>query len=69
MAGKDFIFALQNIGSIEMKIYSTNGKMVLAKKGSATINIPTEGMTAGVYFYMALDDKGYKYTGKLLVKE
>ena len=69
VAGKDFIFALQNIGSIEMKIYSTNGKMVLAKKGSATINIPTEGMTAGVYFYMALDDKGYKYTGKLLVKE
>ena len=68
-AGKEFIFSLQNIGSVEIKIYSTNGKMVFAKKGSTTINVPTERMQEGVYLYIAIDDKGYKYTGKLLVKE
>ena len=67
--GEDFVFTLQNIGSIDMKLYSTNGKMVASHRGSTQINIPTTGISSGVYFYMAIDDKGYKYTGKLLVKE
>ena len=68
-SGQDFVFELHNIGGVEIRLYSTNGKMVSNQKGTSTINISTQGMSAGVYLYIAVDDKGYKYTGKLVVKE
>ena len=66
--GEEFIFQLNNIEKINIEIYSSNGKMMTAKTGSSTINIPTTMFSAGVYYYMAVDNKGYKYTGKLIVK-
>jgi hypothetical protein len=42
--------------------------MVATQKGSSVVTLSTKGLSEGVYFYMAVDDKGYKYTGKLFVK-
>ena len=36
-SGEDFVFLLQNIGTIDIRLYSSNGKMVATQKGSSVI--------------------------------
>lgn len=66
--GNEFIFQLCNIDKIKIEVYAPSGKMVAAQTGSSTINIPTTSFSSGVYYYMAIDNNGCKYTGKLIVK-
>ena len=68
-AGEDFVFVPREIaGSMDIKLYSSNGTVVFHAVSTAAVNVSTSGFAPGVYFYMLVDEAGYKKTGKLLVK-
>jgi hypothetical protein len=55
-------------GAVNVVVYSSKGEIVASAENTDKIVIETAGFAPGVYFYMAIDDAGYKKTGKLLVK-
>ena len=68
-AGEDFVFVPRGIaGCMDIKLYSSNGTVVFHAVSTAAVNVSTNGFAPGVYFYMLVDEAGYKKTGKLLVK-
>lgn len=68
-AGETFEFvpcALK--GNVDVTIYNSKGDIVARGTGADRVSIKTVGLVPGVHFYMAIDEGGYRKTGKLLVK-
>lgn len=68
-AGESFVFEPRYLdGDVKLTIYSSNGSIVFGDTGSGRIEVPTGGLSSGVYFYMGVDNSGFRKVGKLLVK-
>ena len=68
-AGEALTFVPKQLqGAVNVVVYSSKGETVASAENTDKIVIETAGFAPGVYFYMAIDDAGYKKTGKLLVK-
>lgn len=67
--GSSFVFEPRNLtGMVDLIVYSSNGSIIFNQKSDGQIDVPTGGFASGVYFYMAVDETGFRKTGKLLVK-
>ena len=68
-AGEPFVFVPQSLaGKVALVVYDAKGAVVNSTASSERMEVATAGFAAGVYFYMAEDEAGYKESGKLLVK-
>ena len=68
-AGEPFVFVPQSLaGKVALVVYDAKGTVVNSTAFSERMEVATAGFAAGVYFYMAEDEAGYKESGKLLVK-
>lgn len=67
--GDDIVLNLHNIaGHVDVCLYAMNGSVAATATGSEIIRISTANLTAGGYFYYAVDQQGYKYAGKLTIQ-
>lgn len=68
-AGGTLIFEPRSlVGNVSLMIYNSEGKIVHQATTAARSEVSTTGYTPGVYFYMAVDEGGFRKTGKLLIK-
>ncbi|MBO7290485.1 MAG: hypothetical protein J6U62_03390, partial [Bacteroidaceae bacterium] len=69
VAGESFVFVPRNLdGNVSMLVYDTKGNVVADVLSAGRLDINTTGYAAGIYFYLATDEVGFRKTGKLLVK-
>lgn len=69
MAGERFSFVPRGLeGAVSITLYDSAGRMMARESGIGRIDVSTSGYPAGVYYYIASDQAGYRKTGKLLVK-
>lgn len=69
MAGERFSFVSRGLeGAVSITLYDSAGRMMTRERGTGRIDVSTSGYPAGVYYYIASDQAGYRKTGKLLVK-
>lgn len=57
-----------SIGSINVYLYDSQGRVVGNAKSKTNAVIETHGLSQGVYFFMATGSDNFKKTGKLLLK-
>lgn len=68
-AGDKFVFEPRNLlRSVQLTVYASNGTIVYRHRSDGRIEVPTNAFASGVHFYMAVDEAGFRKTGKLLVK-
>ncbi len=68
-AGEPFEFIPRALaGVVEVTIFNGKGEVVAREASAGKVVVNTEDFVPGVHFYMAVDEAGYKKTGKLLAK-
>ena len=68
--GDKLIFIPQKLtGVVNVSLYTANGDLIYYGSDEAQQVVPTDGLSQGVYFYMATDEAGFKESGKLILKK